>query len=67
MKALAALSAGDYGDGWRSKRSSAESRHAQFGALAAQMFVVGLTEDGSSNVPTRTTVKFGRPVESENS
>jgi hypothetical protein len=31
------------------------------------MFVVGLTAEGSSNVPTRTTVRPGRPLESENS
>jgi hypothetical protein len=31
------------------------------------MLVVGLTVDGSSSVPTRTTVRPGRPLESENS
>jgi hypothetical protein len=30
------------------------------------MLVVGLTADGSSKVPTRTTVRPGRPLESEN-
>jgi hypothetical protein len=31
------------------------------------MFVVGVIEDGSSSVPTRTTVRPGRPLESEKS
>jgi len=31
------------------------------------MFAVGLMSDGASKVPTRTTVKPGRPVESEKS
>jgi hypothetical protein len=39
---------------------------AQSGALATQMFEVGLTAEGSSSVPTRTTVRPGRPLESEN-
>lgn len=46
--------------------SSEGSTQAQLGALATQMFVVGLTADGSSSVPTRTTVSPGRPLESEN-
>jgi len=45
----------------------AESRQAQAGALAAQMLAAGATADGSSSVPRRTTVKPGRPEESENS
>lgn len=52
------------GSGWRSMRSSAGSRHAHSGALELQMFAVGLIDDGSSSVPTRTTVRLGRPVES---
>ena len=36
------------------------------GALAAHMFAVGLIEDGSSSVPSRTTVSAGRPVLSAN-
>ena len=36
------------------------------GALDAQMFATGLMDDGSSNVPTRTTVSPIRPVESAN-
>ena len=31
------------------------------------MFALGRTDDASSSVPTRTTVKPGRPVESANS
>lgn len=53
--------------GGPSKRSSAPSRQAQVGALALQMFAVGLIDDGSSSVPKRTTVRPARPVESEKS
>ena len=35
------------------------SRHAQVGALLYQMFIVGRTEEGSSNAPTRTAVTCG--------
>jgi hypothetical protein len=54
------------GDGWCSMRSIAGSRQAHAGALALQMFALGLIDDGSCKVPARTTVKFGRPEESEN-
>ena len=33
--------------------------HAQAGALLHQMFIVGRTEEGSSNVPARTAVTSG--------
>jgi len=39
--------------------------HAQPGALAVQMLAVGVTAEGSSSVPGRTTVIPGRPDESE--
>ena len=39
---------------------------AQRGALETQMFADGLIDDGSSNVPSLTTVKPGRPVLSAN-
>ena len=51
------------GDGCFSTRSKPESRHAQVGALLAQMFIVGFTDDGSSKVPARTTVNCGRADE----
>lgn len=40
--------------------------HAHPGALVAQMLVVGVTDDGSSSVPARTTVYCGLPDESAN-
>lgn len=46
--------------------SRAGSRQAQAGALAAHMFIVGRTDDGSASVPARTTVNCGRPEEFEN-
>jgi len=55
---------GGGGGAW-SNVSSASSTQAQAGALARQMLAVGLTEEGASSVPTRTTVNPGRPVESE--
>ena len=54
------------GSGCCSTRSSVGSRHAQAGALLDQIFIVGRTEDGSSKVPARTTVKCGRADELEN-
>lgn len=45
-------------------RSKVESRHAHFGALLAQIFAVGRTEDGSLRVPARTTVNCGLADES---
>jgi hypothetical protein len=54
------------GGGCRSTCCSPLSRQAQAGALAVQMFATGATEDGSSRVPTRTTVRPGRPVLSAN-
>jgi hypothetical protein len=42
-----------------SRRSSLGSRHAQPGALLHQMFIVGRTEEGSSNDPARTAVTSG--------
>lgn len=47
-------------------RSSAGSRQAQAGALALQMLALGRIDEASSSVPTRTTVRLGRPVESAN-
>ena len=47
-------------------RSSDPSRHAQLGALEVQMFATGLIEDGSSSVPTRTTIMPGYPDVSAN-
>src|SRR5580692_10584066 len=47
--------------GCRSTRSRVLSRQAQAGALLAQMFITGRTDDGSSRVPARTTVNCGRP------
>jgi hypothetical protein len=54
------------GGGCRSTLGSAGSRHAQLGALDDQMLATGLIEQGSSSVPTRTTVSPVRPVESAN-
>lgn len=48
------------GGGWCAALSSWGSRHAQSGALLDQMFIVGCTEEGSSNAPTRTAVTSGR-------
>ncbi len=48
------------GKGWCSTRSSVGSRHAQLGALAAQMLRLGLTDDGSSRLPARITRNAGR-------
>ena len=39
---------------------------AHAGAQDAQMLVLGVTEDGSSSVPARTTVYCGLPEESAN-
>src|ERR1700733_2041928 len=54
------------GAGCCSTRSRVLSRQAQAGALLAQMFIAGRTDDGSSRVPTRTTVNCGRPDELAN-
>lgn len=55
------------GTGCRSTCSSAGSRQAHVGALLVQMFIVGLTDEGSSSAPTRTTVNCGRADELANS
>jgi hypothetical protein len=54
------------GTGWAAKDSRDASRHAQEGALERQMFASGRMEEGSSSVPTRTTVYPGLPEESAN-
>jgi hypothetical protein len=48
-------------------RSSFGSGLAQAGALLHQMFIVGRTEDGSSNAPARTAVTSGLMDEFANS
>ena len=40
--------------------------HAHRGALDVQILVLGVTDDGSSSVPARTTVYCGLPDESAN-
>lgn len=61
MSAWAASPGG--GEACSSTRSRAASRHAQFGALAAQIFITGCTDEGSSKLPTRITVNSGRADE----
>ena len=55
------------GGGCCSSRSRSGSRQAQTGALAHQMFIVGCTEEGSSNAPARTAVTSGLADEFANS
>ena len=62
-QADAQVRTGGGGGGCFSTRSKPESRQAQVGALLAQMFIVGVTDDGSSKVPARTTVNCGRADE----
>jgi hypothetical protein len=51
------------GDGCLSTRSKAVSMHAHAGALLAQIFINGRTDEGSSKLPARTTVNCGRADE----
>jgi hypothetical protein len=44
------------GMGCLSTRSKSASRQAHVGALVAQMFMLGLMDEGSSRLPSRTTV-----------
>ena len=54
------------GTGWPCTRSSVGSMQAQLGALAAQMFRLSCTDEGSSRLPTRTTRNSGRAFERAN-
>lgn len=55
-----AFAAGLGAAGCCSTRSMAMSRQAQPGALAAQILVLGFTDEGSSRLPARTTLNCGR-------
>ncbi len=48
------------GKGCRVTCSRDGFKHAQLGALAVQMFVVGSMDEGSSRFPARTTRNWGR-------
>jgi len=55
------------GGGCRSIRGAASSMQAHVGALAVQMVIAGFASSGSSNVPTRTKIRWGRASASLNS